>query len=177
VWALSRRYGLRPTMPEYNLNRLSKMFERSALNIPSLRTLGLRCELLPWLLDEHRYGSNILSRPKDIFRKIQVPLKNDVTLLNGGVYTIDAYFTVPVWNELANDLVIRSELRAEANQRLRHIRNIYYYTLKVQKKILSDLSMPLQNVNQKSKAHQIIMMNLLAFKLFSVSSIMKQISI
>jgi hypothetical protein len=133
VWALSRRYDLRPTMPEYNLNRLSHIFERSALNIPSLRTLGLRCDLLPWLLDEHRYGSNILMRPKDIFRKIQVPLKNNVTLLNGGVYTIDAYFTVPIWNELVNDLVIRSELRAEANQRLKHIRNIYYYTLKVQK--------------------------------------------
>jgi hypothetical protein len=132
VWALSRRYDLRPTMPEYNLNRLSKIFERSALNIPSLRTLGLRCGLLPWLLDEHRYGSNILTRPKDIFRKIQTPLKNNVTLLNGGVYTIDAYFTVPLWNELANDLVIRSELREEANQRLRHIRNIFYYTLKVQ---------------------------------------------
>jgi hypothetical protein len=131
VWALSRRYDLRPAMPEFTLNRLSKIFERRTLNIPSLRTLGLRCGLLPWLLDEHRYGSNVLNRPKDIFRKIQMPRKENITLINGGVYTIDAFFTVPMWNELSNDLVIRPQLRNEADQRLRDLRRDYYYSLKV----------------------------------------------
>jgi hypothetical protein len=131
VWALSRRYDLRPAMPESALNRLSKIFERRTLNIPSLRTLGLRCGLLPWLLDEHRYGINVLNRPKDIFRKIQMPRKQNLTLINGGVYTTDAFFTVPMWNELANDLVIRPKLRNEADQRLRDIRRDYYYSLKV----------------------------------------------
>jgi hypothetical protein len=131
VWALSRRYDLRPAMPEYTLNRLSKMFERRSLNIPALRTLGLRCGMLTWLLDEHRYGVNILNRPKDIFRKIQMPLKENITLINGGFYTTDAFFTVPMWNDIANDLVIRPELRNEADQRLRDLRRDFYYSLKV----------------------------------------------
>ena len=132
VWALSRRYDLRPAVTEYNLNRLSKMFVQRSLNIPSLRTLGLRCGLMPWLLDEHLYGPNVLMRPKDIFRKIQMPRKQNVTLITGAVYTIDAFFTVPLWNELTNDLVIRPELRNEADQRLNDIRRDFYFSLKVQ---------------------------------------------
>jgi hypothetical protein len=131
AWALSRRYDLRPAMPEYTLNRLSKMFDRRKMNVPSLRTLGLRCGMLPWLLHQHRYSANVLNRPKDIFRKIQLPRKDNVTLINSGLYTIDAFFTVPLWNELSNDLVILPKLRAEANQRLRDLRRDFYYSLKV----------------------------------------------
>jgi hypothetical protein len=128
VWALSRRYDLRPAIPETTLNKLSKIFERRSLNIPSLRTLGVRCGLLPWLLHEK---GNVLNRPKDIFRLLQVPRKENVTIINGGVYTVDAFFTVPMWNDLANDLVIRPELRNEADQRLRDLRRDFYYSLKV----------------------------------------------
>lgn len=106
---MSRRYDFRPAMPEFTLNRLSMMFERRALNIPSLRTLGLRCGLLPWILDEHRHGSNVVNLPKEIFRMIQMPLKKNITLINDGLYTVEAFVTVPLWNELANDLVIRPE--------------------------------------------------------------------
>jgi hypothetical protein len=125
MWAIARRHNIRPVLPEDNLNKLAKMFDRSHFNIPSLRTIGIRCNLLPWILDTHYHSALIVGNTKDLFKKLQVPPTENITLLKVQVYEFDLYHTVPMWNELANDLVIRKELRDGANQILNHVRHNY----------------------------------------------------
>jgi hypothetical protein len=116
-------------LPEDNLSKIAKMFDRSHFNIPSLRTIGIRCNLLPWILDIHYSGAQIAGKPKDLLRKLQVPLKQNVTMIKVNVYAWDMFHTTPLWNELPNDLVIRKELRDGADQTLKDIRRDYYYSL------------------------------------------------
>jgi len=116
-------------MPEYTLDRLSELFDRRYFRIPALRTIGLKCNLLTWILDA--YGSDYydVGRPKDIFRLLQKPSKENITMIKAIIYIVDAYDAVPLWNELSHDLVIREELRNEADQRLRDIRRDYFYAM------------------------------------------------
>jgi hypothetical protein len=129
VWAIARRHNLRPVLPEDNLNKIAKMFDRNHFNIPSLRTIGIRCNLLPWILDTHYHGALVLGNQKDLFRKLQVPLKQNITMLKLNVYDFDMIHTVPLWNELSHDLVIRKELRDGADQILRNVRQNYSNSL------------------------------------------------
>jgi hypothetical protein len=129
VWAIARRHNIRPVLPEHNLNKISKMFDRKHFNVPSLRTVGIKCKLLPWIIDEYRHGTNAIGRPKELFRRLQVPLKQNVTMIKVGVYLFDQFHAIPLWNELAHDLVIRKELRDTADQTLKDIRRDYYFSL------------------------------------------------
>jgi hypothetical protein len=81
VWAIARRHNIRPVLPEHNLDKISKMFDRNHFNVPSLLTVGIKCKLLPWIIDEYRHGTNSIGRPKDLFRRLQVPLKQNVTMI------------------------------------------------------------------------------------------------
>jgi hypothetical protein len=125
IWAIARRHNIRPVLPEDNLNKLAKMFDRSYFNIPSLRTIGIRCNLLPWILDTHYHSALIVGKPKDLFKKIQVTPRENITLLKVQVYEFDVFHTAPLWYELANDLVIRKELRDGADQILKQVRQNY----------------------------------------------------
>jgi len=122
VWAIAKRNDIRPAMPEYTLNRLSELFDERHFKIPSLRTIGSRCNLLPWILDENNFGPNFIGTPKDIFQYLQLPAKENISLVKVGVYIVDAFDTVPLWNQLSHDLVIKEELRKEADQKLMDIR-------------------------------------------------------
>jgi len=123
---MARRHNIRPVLPEANLDRMAKMFDRSHFNIPTLRTIGIRCNLLPWILDIYNDGALGAGKPKDMFKHLQIPRKQYLTMIKAGVYAWDLFHTVPLWNELDNDLVIRKELR---DQTLKDIRRDYYNSL------------------------------------------------
>jgi hypothetical protein len=129
VWAIARRHNIRPVLPEYNFNRMAKMFDRSHFNIPTLRSIGIRCNLLTWILEMYNNGAVGAGKPKDLFRHLQVPRKQNLTMIIAAVYAWDSFHTVPLWNELDNDLVIRKELRDGADQTLKDIRRDYYNSL------------------------------------------------
>jgi hypothetical protein len=129
VWAIARRHNIRPILPEHNLNKIAKMFERKHFTIPSLRTVGIKCKLFPWTQDEYQHGTNSFGTAKDLFRKLQVPLKQNVTMIKVGAYNFDVLHVVPLWNELTNDLVVRKELRDGADQTLKDIRRDFFNSL------------------------------------------------
>jgi hypothetical protein len=105
------------------------MFDRSHINIPTLRSIGIRCNLLPWILDIYNDVALGAGKPKDMFKHLQIPRKQNLTMIVANVYAWDLFHTIPLWNELANDLVIRKELRDRVDQTLKDIRCDYYYTV------------------------------------------------
>jgi hypothetical protein len=128
VWSLARRYGIRPVIPPSSLSSLSAVFNNSYFRVPSLEKLGKRCDLMPWILDEHLHTSHIfIHNAKETIRILQPPFEKNLTLFKFGYYPNNVIDAVPFWRELKHDLVIRGDLQMQADAKLVTLRKDFFY--------------------------------------------------
>jgi hypothetical protein len=125
LWASAKRHNARPIMTESSLNFLIKIFNRTAMNIPAVEEIDKKCHLDGFLTEMYSSSSVNTNSRYSLFKELEVPPAQGYRMLKFSSYLVNSEELVPLWNQLATQLVLNSQFVDEAQRQLQEIKEKY----------------------------------------------------
>jgi hypothetical protein len=125
LWASAKRHNVRPIMNKSSLDFMLKIFNQTAMNIPTVEEIDEKCNLDGLLTEMYANGSNIITSRYDLFKQLEVLPEQGYKMLNFYFYLVNSEELVPLWNQLSTELVLNSEFVDEAQRQLHEIKEMH----------------------------------------------------
>jgi len=122
LWASAKRNYVRPILNKSSMDYLFKIFNQSAMTIPSVEEMDEKCNMGGYFTRLYHNGSLVLGSRKDLFKFLENPPMHGYQMLKYGWYVVSSEDTVTYWNGLKSDLVLRDEFTSEAQKELQRFR-------------------------------------------------------
>jgi hypothetical protein len=125
LWASAKRHNVRPIMNKSSLDFMLKIFNHTAMNIPTVEEIDEKCNLDGFLTEMYLNGSDSLGWRYDLFKQLEVLPEQGYKMLKFNYYLVNSEELVPRWNQLTTELVLNSEFVDEAQRQLHDIKEMH----------------------------------------------------
>jgi hypothetical protein len=126
LWATAKRHNVRPIMNKSSLDFMLKIFNQTAINIPTVEEIDEKYNLDGLFTEMYLNESTNINSRYDLFEQLEVLPEQGYKMLKVSYYFVNSEELVPMWNQLTTELVLNSEFVDEAQRQLHEIKEMHF---------------------------------------------------